>query len=1179
MPNPAAPGRIRSWKMRNARQTSLSGEVFYAKRTALDHLYNRQSGYLELLDERLVVFDGAMGTNLDRLDLTPEHFGGARFAGCNDHLNLSHPNAVESVHRAFLNAGVDVIETNTFRANRFTLTEFGLEDKVREINLAGAQIARRCAVAFDAPDQPHFVAGSMGPTGKLLSISMDRGEQINFDEIRTAFSWQAAALLEGGVDLLLLETMQDILEVKAAVLGIRDAFGETGREIPIQVQVTLDANGHMLPGTDVSAAATILSGLPVDVIGINCSTGPEAMRGSLGVLSRETRLPISCLPNAGMPVNRGGKAVYPLSAGDFANSMAEFAHDFGLSVVGGCCGTTSEHLLSLVEKIRDTPAPKRDENPEPKLASSFHSVAMHQKPAPLIIGERLNTQGSRAFKELMQSGDYDAAVQIAADQMKNGAHALDVCTALTENDREGERMEHLVRLLSSQVDAPLVIDSTEPEVMERALEAAPGRPLLNSINLESGEEKARRVLALARDFNAAVIALTIDESGMAKTADDKLRVALRMRELATGEFRLREDALIFDPLTFTLASGDRETAGAGVETLEALRLIKTELPGSLTCLGVSNISYGLKARARAVLNSVFLYHALLAGLDMAILNPAHLLPYPSIPEEERQLAENLIFNRGENALQEYIHHFSVIDGMQITTDIPETTKFPLEERIRQRILQREQEGLADDLDAFIHQEGANRRASALKLLNTVLLPAMKEVGDQFGRGELILPFVLGSSEVMRAATEHLEAHLAGGEQTHKGKLVLATVYGDVHDIGKNLVKTILANNGYEVIDLGKQVPVEEIVSRAVESGADAVGLSALLVSTSQQMPLVAAELGRRGADIPVLIGGAAVNAEFAQQVAAGSDGKPYPGGVFYCRDAFDALKLLENLEVGSIQTKAEGNPEKKSIKGKVDFPAGNRYESAELPIPPFKGPNVIENIPLDILFEYLNQHALYRISWGVGSASGEKWEKYQSKLGEKLAAMRAELKEVNWLSPRAAYGYWPCQADGDALVIYEPQSDERRELLRFELERQPNGERLCLADYFVPTGSGVMDTAVFQIVSMGEPSADHIRRLQDAGDITAAYFAHGLAVQLTEAAAKWLHARIRSELSIPAEQGKRYSWGYPGVPDLSQHELLFKLLPAERLGISLTTAWQFIPEYTTAALVVHHPRAEFFKMA
>jgi 5-methyltetrahydrofolate--homocysteine methyltransferase len=1134
-----------------------------------------QNPYMEALKERVIVFDGAMGTNLEAQNLTAVHFGGESYLGCNDHLNLSFPDAVKKVHRSFLSVGVDVIETNTFRSNRFTLAEFGLSDRVHEINQIGARIARECADDFSTGKRKKYVAGAMGPTGKLASLTEAETQPVTFDQLREVFAEQAMGLITGGVDLLLLETQQDILEVKAAIHGIRQAFKVTGITLPIQVQVTLDASSRMLLGTHISAVIAILARMQIDILGINCSTGPEAMRPVLEILSRECPLPVSCLPNAGMPENVDGQAVYTLSPEVFSNCLIDYASEFNLSVVGGCCGTRPEHLKKLVDGFKE---PQRSEPRSvslPRLSSAFNPVDMRQEPPPLLIGERLNTQGSRKFKQVILGDEIHSALKIANDQIRNGAHALDLCTALTENDSELEIMDRLVRLVSSSVDAPLVIDSTDPVVMEAALKAAPGRCLLNSINLENGDEKARAILSLARDFHAAVIALTIDENGMAQTSSRKLEVAQRIHALAVDEFGLKACDLVFDTLTFTLGSGSAETADAGVETLEAIRRIRAELPGTLTCLGVSNISYGLDSAARNVLNSVFLYHAVKAGLDMAIINPVQIRPYTDLSLEERSLAENLVFNSGSDPLGKFIQFFSEQDPREKSRSKDGFSGLDLDQRIYQRILMRESEGLEEDLEAFI--EGSQQpQQAALSLINTILLPAMKEVGDQFGRGELILPFVLQSAEIMRTAANFLERYLEKGQSASLGKIVLATVFGDVHDIGKNLVATILSNNGYEVIDLGKQVPADQIVTRAIEEKANAIGLSALLVSTSQQMRLVVEKLRETGAKIPVLIGGAAINENFARSISS-ADSSAYP--VFYCRDAFAALEVLsgkvEKETSGSMTSEESIDPKPVSVREVKQKDLSN---SEEIPTPPFYGFKSIE-IPLEALFERLNRSVLFRTSWGARNAQGEKWEKLSSQFNRLLEKMEAELTVDPWMSASGLYGYWPCSSDENSLIVYPDQAGEKKPRFRFDFPRQSRDEQLCLADYFSPQSSGRKDVVAFQIVTLGQRSADHVHRLHETVGITEAFYAHGLAVQITETAARYVHELIRQELRLKQNRGKRYSWGYPALPDLSQHELLFQLLPArELLGIRMTSAFQFIPEFTTAAMIVHHPAAAYFRM-
>jgi 5-methyltetrahydrofolate--homocysteine methyltransferase len=855
--------------------------------------------YLTQLNNHVVIFDGPIGTSLQALDLSAKDFGGEKYFGCLDYLNITHPEVVTSILRSFLNVGAEVIKTNTFRANRIALTKFGLGPKTEEINRQGAQLARNVADQFSIDERMCFVAGCMGPSGKLLSMQIGEKDEdtLTFDDLRDVFRQQALGLLAGGVDLFLIETAQDILEVKAAVHGILDAQVQSKVKLPIQAQVTLDTNGQMLVGTDIKAVLAILEGMEIDVIGINCSTGPDHMEPAINYLSQHSSLPISCIPNAGLPINKGGKTVFPLSPEDFAQTLSSFVDRYGISVVGGCCGTTPRHIELLAERIGRSPQAKRKYFCSYALSSTFHIAPLHQEPAPFIIGERLNTQGSRAFKRLMLANDFESAVRLGKEQFNVGAHALDVCTALTEDAKEAWRTSTLIRLLSSQIDLPLVIDTTDPDVMLAGLKSAPGRCLLNSINLEDGEEKAKHILSIAKKFNAALIALTIDESGMAATAQRKLDIAQRIFHLAVDRFGLDAHALIFDPLTFSLASGSQETADAGRQTLEALRLIKKTLPDTYTVLGISNISFGLDQAGRKALNSVFLRCALQAGLDLAILNPLQITPYTDIPKNTKMLAEDLILNRSSNALKNFVEHFQTETIKDEVRTAPRTQVLSISERIRSHILSRDREYLIEDIDTFIQEEStADQQKKALETLNTILLPAMQEVGDQFASGDLILPFVLQSAEIMQDATNHIETYLETSSGGIKGCLVLATVYGDVHDIGKNLVKTIVSNNGYTVIDLGKQVPAETIINKAVELNADAIGLSALLVSTSQQMPLIVNLLHKQNIKIPVLIGGAAVNRDFAERIRITENGSGYAGGVTYCKDAFDALKILSKIK-------------------------------------------------------------------------------------------------------------------------------------------------------------------------------------------------------------------------------------------------------------------------------------------
>jgi len=947
--------------------------------------------YLDALEKKVLVFDGAMGTSLQVQNLTAEHFGGEQYNGCNDYLVISYPEAVEKVHRSFLEVGVDALETDTFRSNRITMAEYKLGDRVIEINETAAKLARRLADEYaQKNNQPRFVAGSIGPSGKLPSTNDPELSNVSFDELSETFREQAVGLIRGGVDLLLIETSQDILEVKAAIIGLHKAMDETQVYLPIQAQVTLDTTGRMLLGTDINASLAILEGMGIDVIGLNCSTGPEHMREPIRILGENSTLPVSCIPNAGLPLNVDGQAVYPLEPEPFAKDMYEFVTKHNISIVGGCCGTTPQHLKLLVDKLNQHPHPKRPTQSTPQLASAMSALDMRQDPPPTLLGERLNAQGSRKFKRLLLEEDYDSILEIAREQVAFGAHALDISCAVTERPDEVELMRKVVKKLEMGVDVPLVIDTTELDVLEVALKTAPGRCLINSTHLESGRDKADKIFKLAKDHNAAVIVLTIDENGMAKTREKKLEVAKRIYDIAVNDHGLKPEDLVYDALTFTLATGDQEFIDSAIETIEGIRLIKQNLPGVMASLGVSNLSFGLSQHARPVLNSIMLHHCVQAGLDMAIINPAHVTAYADISAEEKEMAEDLIFNRRPDALQRYIEYYEGKGGSQTRPDKADPTEgMTPEQRLHWKIVHRHKEGVEADIDEIINRTpNASRSAQhevAVHTLNNTLLPAMKEVGDKFGAGELILPFVLQSAEVMKKTVSHLENYLEKVEGVTKGTVVIATVYGDVHDIGKNLVKTILANNGYTVIDLGKQVPAETIITKAVEVNATAIGLSALLVSTSKQMPLIVNELHRRGHAIPVLIGGAAINRRFGRRILQTEGGDFYEPGVFYCKDAFEGLETVDQLIDSNRkpalleQVRREADMELGRASAKPDnVPTFQRSNvvPAPLTLPPSKfGMRVVKNMPLEMVFKHISINELYRLSWGAKNTHGDEWTK------------------------------------------------------------------------------------------------------------------------------------------------------------------------------------------------------------
>ncbi|HJQ13654.1 MAG TPA: methionine synthase [Anaerolineales bacterium] len=1161
--------------------------------------------YLDTLKQKVLVFDGAMGTSLQVQNLTAEHFGGEQYNGCNDYLVISYPEAVENVHRSFLEVGVDVLETDTFRSNRITMAEYNLQDRVIEINETAARLARRLADEYaNRTGQPRFVAGSIGPSGKLPSANDPDLSNVSFDDLAETFREQAVGLIRGGVDLLLIETSQDILEVKAAITGIHKAFDETGTYLPIQAQVTLDTTGRMLLGTDVNAALAILEGMGIDVIGLNCSTGPEHMREPIRILGENAVLPVSCIPNAGLPLNVDGQAVYPLEPEPFANDLYEFVTKHNISVVGGCCGTTPEHLKLLVDKLNAHPHPERPAHATPQLASAMSAIAMRQDPPPTLLGERLNAQGSRKFKRLLLEEDYDSILEIARQQVEFGAHALDISCAVTERPDEVELMRRVVKKLEMGVDVPLVIDTTELDVLEVALKTAPGRCLINSTHLESGRDKADKIFKLAKEHNAAVIVLTIDENGMAKTREKKLEVARRIYDIAVNDHGLKPEDLVYDTLTFTLATGDEEFVNSAIETIEGIRLIKQNLPGVMASLGVSNLSFGFAPHARPVLNSVMLYHCIQAGLDMAIVNPAHITAYPDISQEEKDLAEDLIFNRREDALQRYIEHYETVTPTEQAAASNPTESMTPEQRLHWKILHRHKEGVEADIDSLVpyplpvgekledEEKRAENHVKAVHTLNNVLLPAMKEVGDKFGAGELILPFVLQSAEVMKKTVGHLENYLEKVEGVTKGTVVIATVYGDVHDIGKNLVKTILANNGYTVVDLGKQVPAETIITKAVEVNATAIGLSALLVSTSKQMPLIINELHRRGLKFPVLVGGAAINRRFGRRILFTEGGEIHEPGVFYCKDAFEGLETMDQLIVPEkreellARVRKEGDLEMgRTSQVPEHRKTGTRSKIEPEPVQhPLKwGQRVVKDMPLEIVLKHLSLNELYRLSWGAKNTHGAEWEKLKAEFDERLQKMTKEALRYKWLKPQGVYGLFPCQSEGDDLIIYHPDtvnSASPDEMTRFSFPRQPYDDHLALSDYFAPVDSGKLDVVAFQVVTVGQEGTERFDKLQANNDYTEAYFTHGLAVQTAEATADYLHHHIRRELGIPENQGKRYSWGYPAIPELEDHKKVFELLPAAEteLGMALSTAYQLIPEQSTAAIIVHHKAAKYYSV-
>jgi len=1140
--------------------------------------------FLAATRERIVVFDGGMGATLEQFDLTQADYGGLE-GKCHEALVLNRPDVIEGVHASMLEAGADVVETDSFQGSRLKLEEWGLGEHTLEINVKAAEIARGAA------GEERFVAGSIGPTGFLPASDDPTLGDISFARLVEVFAEQAGGLVEGGADLIIIETAQDILEVKAAIFGAREAFAETGRTLPIQASVSLlPQGGKMLLGTDIQAVLTTLAALDVDVIGLNCSTGPEDMRDAIRFLGENSPLPVHCIPNAGLPLQGpDGETIFPEQPEPLAATLGEFVERYAVGIVGGCCGTTPEHIAAIRERVDGRVPGERPPPGPPQLSSMMTATPLVQEPRPTLVGERVNSQGSKKAKELLLAEDYDGLVQVAEDQVEGGAHVLDVCVALTERSDEDEQMGAVVERVSLTQPAPIQVDSTEPQVIEAALEKIPGRAIVNSINLEAGPDKANVVVPLAVAHGAALIALTIDEVGMAKTAERKVEIAKRIRDLACEEHRLDPEALIFDALTFTLTTGDEEWKPSAVETIEGIRRIKAEIPGVKTSLGVSNVSFGVGQPARAVLNSVFLHHCVEAGLDLAMVNPNHITPYPEISESERELTDDLVFNRRPDALERFIGHFES-KGEEAAEEAGDPTEgMEPEEALHWHILRRKKEGVEEWIDR------SNEKIGAVPTLNEVLLPAMKEVGDKFGAGELILPFVLQSAEVMKRAVTRLENYLDRIEGHSKGKVVIATVFGDVHDIGKSLVNTILTNNGYTVVDLGKQVPVETIIEAAVENEADAIGLSALLVSTSKQMPICVQELHQRGLEFPVLIGGAAINRDFGRRTLY-PHGKEsddvYEPGVFYCKDAFQGLDTMDALVdeearaalVERIRAEAQQLREKPvEVDDAPPVTDASARSSARtdnpIPEPPFRGAREVE-VDLDQVFPYLDRHVLFKLHWGGKGVKGEAWRELVEGNGQDEGfAPRLERmwREQDYLHPRARLGYFPCNAEGNELIVFDPE-EPQRELERLVFPRQPRHDRICLADFFRPLDSGERDVVALQGVTVGPEVTELIERLEREGEFAEQLFVHGLGVQTAEGLAEWLHAEVRRALGIDLDQGRRYSWGYPACPDQSEHEKVWRLLDLEQIGMTLSDGYAVLPEQSTVAIAAHHPQAVYFGM-
>ncbi|WP_421119155.1 methionine synthase [Aquihabitans daechungensis] len=1172
------------------------------------------SPFLDLVAERVVVYDGATGTWLQTQDLSLDDYGGEAMEGCTDILGVTRPDVIAALHSAYFEVGADVVETNTFGAFGVPLGEYDIAERSHEIALANARIAREVADGFSTPDRKRYVAGSLGPGTKAPSLS-----QIRFAELRDHYQVAAEGLLEGGVDLFILETHFDLLAVKASVIGVRRAMAKIGREVPIQCQVTMELTGRMLVGTEISAALAAIDPLKVDIIGLNCATGPTEMSEHIRHLSQHSRVPISVLPNAGLPSVVDGKMHYDLTPEQMETHQRRFVEELGVQVIGGCCGTTPEFIKLLADMAPNLTHATRTIDHEPSVASIYSAVPLQQDLSALMIGERTNANGSKKFREAMLEGDYDTCTAMATEQLKSGAHVLDVCVDYVGRDGTGD-MDEIASRFATQANAPLVLDSTEPEVIEAGLQWIGGRAILNSANLEDGfAEGSRldRVFKLAKEYGAAVICLCIDEEGQARTAEWKVRVAKRIAELARDTYGLENEDLIFDALTFPLSTGDDDLRRDAIETMDAIKAIKEEIPGCFTTLGLSNVSFGLSPASRHVLNSVFMHECQQVGLDSAIVHASKILPLSKIPTEQRDVALDLIYDRRgtAGALSEGAEDYDPLTKfLDVFADVKvqkeekvDRSSWPVGERLHHRIIDGDRENLTDDLDAAM-AEGI----TPLDIINEHLLGGMKVVGELFGSGEMQLPFVLQSAETMKASVAYLEPYMekaVDGVDSSKGRIVLATVKGDVHDIGKNLVDIILTNNGYEVHNIGIKISISEMIEKATEVNAHAIGMSGLLVKSTLIMRDNLEELNNRElSDIPVLLGGAALTRSYVERDLRGV----YRGRLFYGKDAFEGLRVMDQLgEIRRDPSKDDPDwgivPSESTVRARtgiekrdtsnLDLPDRSPAVETDNEIfkPPFLGSRIIKGIPLDDIAAYLNETALFRNQWGFRPENGETDDEFKQRLRPEFRDLLAKTRADDLLIPQVVYGYYACNGDGTDVVIWEDETRET-ELTRFPFPRSVREPHLCIADFFRPLTvdgerSPEIDYVSFMIVTMGERVSQRTAELFKADKYQDYLMLHGIGVEMAEALAELWHRRIREEMGFADQdapsvaglfrqqyRGGRYSWGYPACPDLEDNERVANLLEADRIGIEVNedTGFQFQPEQSTSAIICHHPKAKYF---
>jgi 5-methyltetrahydrofolate--homocysteine methyltransferase len=1172
--------------------------------------------FLDTLRDRIVVFDGAMGTNLHAQDLTVDDYGGPQFEGCPEHLLISKPEAVANVHAGFFEVGCDVVETDSFGGASIVLAEYQIAHLAYDLNKKAAELAKRIASDFSTKEKPRWVAGSMGPTTKLPTLG-----HISYLDMKASYREQARGLLDGGADLLIVETCQDILQTKSALAAIFEEFKSSRRRVPVIAQVTIEAFGTMLMGTEIAAAYTAIEPFPIDVIGMNCATGPQQMTENVRYLCQNSKFPVSVIPNAGIPENVGGHAVFKETPESLSKELAHFARDLGVNIVGGCCGTTPAHLQAVVDAVKDLAPRKRDVPRTAASSSIFLQQPYRQDTSFLIVGERVNASGSKKMRDLLNAEDWDGLVSLAREQEREGAHVLDVNVDFVGRDGEKDMHELAARLVTN-VKIPLMFDSTEWQKMEAGLQHAGGKCILNSTNYEDGEPRFAKVIELAKEYGAGVVIGTIDEEGMARSAEGKFAIAKRAYEQATTKYGIPADDIFFDALALPISTGIEEDRRNALETIEGIRRIKTELPGVFTILGVSNISFGLNPASRIVLNSVFLHEAVAAGLDSAIVNASKIEPLNRIEERQLKVALDLIYDRrefdGEVCTYDPLGEFTkLFEGVTTRSKKKETRGETVEEKLKFHIIDGEKLGLEENLKLALE------KYSALDIINNILLDGMKVVGELFGSGQMQLPFVLQSAEAMKTAVRFLEPFMEKkGGATAKGTMVLATVKGDVHDIGKNLVDIILTNNGYKVVNLGIKQTIDTILNAYEEHQADAIGMSGLLVKSTLIMKENLEVMNERAIKVPVVLGGAALTRRYVEDDLKSL----YKGTLFYARDAFAGLHTMDKLmsgngdaiadpdRAGTVQSSGLPVDDTEDLVGedaklglqKQARPRGAARLSgdtthttrsavnpnAAIPDPPFLGSRVVHDIPLEDVFAYVNETALFKGQWqfkqGRKSAAD-----YQALVAEHVRPVYEELKQRSeregLLIPRVVYGYFHCQSAGNDLIIYEQAG--RTELTRFTFPRQPSGKHLCLADYFASVDSGRLDVVAFHLVTMGRRASEYSQQLFKSDNYSDYLYFHGLSVEGAEALAELWHKKIREELGIADKdaaklnelfrqgyQGSRFSFGYPACPSLEDQVKLFELLDPSRIDVELTEEFQLDPEQSTSAIIIHHPEARYFSI-